>query len=248
MDYTVHGILQAWILEWVAFPFSRGSHPGLQHCRWILYQLSYQGSPGLGFKLHFHHWLDVWPGVSSWSSASVPSFVKLAAASTKSLQSCPTLCDPIDSSPTRLPCPWDSPGKNTGVDCHFLLQCMKVKSESEVVRSCPTLSNPVDCSLPGSSVHGIFQARVLEWGAIETAWQLGLFKKRWYSRSTLPALGQAHDVSSINKIAFPCSSALYFYQHYTHFPFLKPNLLEPYFKNYILSRLYGCAPNLNHSL
>ena len=68
--------------------------------------------------------------------------------------------------PTRLPHPWDSPGKNTGVDCHFLLQCMKVKSESEVAQSCPTLSDPMDCSLPGSSVHGIFQARVLEWGAI----------------------------------------------------------------------------------
>ena len=68
--------------------------------------------------------------------------------------------------PTRLPRPWDSPGKNTGVRCHFLLQCMKVKSESEVTQSCPTLSNPMDCSLPGSSVHGIFQARVLEWGAM----------------------------------------------------------------------------------
>ena len=68
--------------------------------------------------------------------------------------------------PTRLPCPWDSPGKNTGVGCHFLLQCMKVKNEMEVPQSCPTLSDPMDCSLPGSSVHGIFQARVLEWGAI----------------------------------------------------------------------------------
>ena len=61
---------------------------------------------------------------------------------------------------------WDSPGKNTGVGCHFLLQCMKVKSESEVAQSCLTLSDPMDCSLPGSFVHGIFQARVLEWGAI----------------------------------------------------------------------------------
>ena len=67
--------------------------------------------------------------------------------------------------PTRLPCPWDSPGKNTGVGCDFLLQCMKVKSESDVAQSGPTLSDPMDCSLPGSSVHGIFQARVLEWGA-----------------------------------------------------------------------------------
>ena len=68
--------------------------------------------------------------------------------------------------PTRLPWPWDSQGKNTVVGCHFLLQCMKVKSESEVAQSCLTLSDPMDCSLPGSSVHGIFQARVLEWGAI----------------------------------------------------------------------------------
>ena len=68
--------------------------------------------------------------------------------------------------PTRLPCPWDSPGKNTGVGCHFLLQCMKVKSEQEVAHSCLDSSDPMDCSLPGSSVHGIFQAKVLEWGAI----------------------------------------------------------------------------------
>ena len=86
-----------------------------------------------------------------------------AAAAAKSLQSCLTLCDPTDG---RLPCPWDSPGKNTGVGCHFLLLCMKVKSEHEVAQSCPTFSDPMDCSLPGSSVHGIFQARVLAWGAI----------------------------------------------------------------------------------
>ena len=73
---------------------------------------------------------------------------------------------PQRQQPTRLLCPWDSPGKNTGVGCHFLLQYMKVKIESEVAQSCPTLSDPMDCSLPGSSVHGILQARVLEWGAI----------------------------------------------------------------------------------
>ena len=78
-------------------------------------------------------------------------------ATAKSLQSCPTLFRPH---------PWDSTGKNTGVGCHFLIQCMKVKSESEVTQPCPTLRDPMDCSLPGSSVHGIFQARVLEWGAI----------------------------------------------------------------------------------
>ena len=73
---------------------------------------------------------------------------------------------PHSRQPTRLHRPWDSPGKNTGVGCHFLLQCMKVKSESEVTQSCLTLSDPMDCSLPGSSVHEIFQARVLEWVAI----------------------------------------------------------------------------------
>ena len=82
-----------------------------------------------------------------------------------------------------LPRLWDSPGKNTGVGCHFLLQCMKVKSQSEVAQSCPTLRNPMDGSLPGSSVHGIFQARVLEWGAIAFSlmnmnkWQLAHSKK-----------------------------------------------------------------------
>ena len=71
--------------------------------------------------------------------------------------------------PTRLPHPWDSPGKNTGVGCHFPPQCMKVKSESEFAESCPTLSYPMDCGPPGSSVHGIFQARILEWGALPSA-------------------------------------------------------------------------------
>ena len=85
-----------------------------------------------------------------------------AAAAAKSLQSCPTLCNPRDGSPPGFPRPRGSPGKNTGVDWHFLLQCMKVKSESEVAQLCPTPSGPMDCSLPGSSVHGICQARVLD--------------------------------------------------------------------------------------
>ena len=76
---------------------------------------------------------------------------------------------PHGRQPTSPPSPWDSPGKNTIVGCHFFLQCMKVKSEGEVPLSCPTLSNPMDCSLPGFSVHGIFQARVLEWGAIASS-------------------------------------------------------------------------------
>ena len=89
----------------------------------------------------------------------------MRTATAKSRQSCPTLCDPIDGSPPGFR-PWDSPGKNTGMGCHLLLQYMKVKSESEVAQSCPTVCDPMDCSLPGSSVHGISQARVLQWGAI----------------------------------------------------------------------------------
>ena len=92
--------------------------------------------------------------------------------------------------PMRLPRPWDSPGKNTGVGCHFLLQCMKVKSESEVAQSCLTLSDPMDCSLPGSSIHGISQARVLEWGAIAFSIQLS----RWY-------------LFSSSQVSFPGTSA-----------------------------------------
>ena len=87
-----------------------------------------------------------------------------AAAAAKSLQVVSNSVQPHIRQPTRLPRPWDSPGKNTGVGCPCLLQCMKVKSE--VAQSCPTLSDPMDCSPPGSSAHGIFQARVLEWGAI----------------------------------------------------------------------------------
>ena len=101
--------------------------------------------------------------ILGWDSSGTLNLFKLsAAAAAKSFQSCLTLCDPIDGSPPGS-CPWDSPGKNTGVGCHFLLQFMKVKSESEAAQSCPTLSNRMDCSRPGSSVHGIFQARVLEW-------------------------------------------------------------------------------------
>ena len=74
-----------------------------------------------------------------------------AAAAAKLFQSCPTLCDPIDGSPLGFSVPGILQAR---VGCHFLLQCMKVKSESEVVQSCLTLSNPMDCSLPGSSIHG----------------------------------------------------------------------------------------------
>ena len=88
--------------------------------------------------------------------------------------------------PTRLSCPWDSPGKNTGVGCHFPLQCMKVKNQSEVAQLCPTLSNPMDCSPPGSSIQGIFQAGVLEWGAI--AFSLLLWSATYKNSSFLTDL------------------------------------------------------------
>ena len=93
--------------------------------------------------------------------------------------------------PTRLLCPWDSPGKNTGVGCHFLLQCVKVKSESEVAQSCPILSDPMDCSLPGSSVRGIFQARVLEWVAIAFSVKCVLFHLVIIHRSSICYLSRS---------------------------------------------------------
>ena len=106
---SVHGIFQARVLESVAISFSRGSsRPRDRTC------ISCIGRFGV-----LYHWATA------------------AAAAAKSLQLCPTLCDPIDRQPTRLARPWDSPGKNTGLGCHFLLQCMKVKSESEVAQSCP---------------------------------------------------------------------------------------------------------------
>ena len=101
-------------------------------------------------QFHFDYW-----GLSK----------QFTAAAAKSHQSRPTVRT-HRRQPTRLRRPWDSPGKNTGVGCHFLLQCMKVKSESEVAQSCPTLCDPMDYSPPSSSVHGIFQARVLEWVSI----------------------------------------------------------------------------------
>ena len=156
----VPGILQSRTLEWVSISFSNA-------WKWKL-----------KVKSLSHVWLFTTPWTAAhqaplsmefsrqeyWSGVPLPSPWICTAA--KSLQSCPTLVRPHRRQPTRLPHPWDSPGKNTGVDCHFLLQGMKVKSESEVAQSCPTLRDPMDCSLPGSSVHGIFQARVLEWGAI----------------------------------------------------------------------------------
>ena len=99
----------------------------------------------------------------------------------------------LAQTPTRLPCPWDSPGKNTGVGCHFLLQCMKVKSEREVAQSCLTLSDPMDFSPPGSSVHGIFQAGVLEWGAVAFSYPPSLGFSRQEHWSGLPFPSPMHE-------------------------------------------------------
>ena len=101
------------------------------------------------------------------------------------------MSNPHRRQPTRLPSPWDSPGKNTGVGCHFLLQCMKVKSESEVTQSCPTLSDPMDYSLPGSYIHGIFQARVLELVAIAFSWNNSL--------SLIKSIGPDDFISNFNQ-------------------------------------------------
>ena len=136
---SVHGILQARILEWVTTLSSRGSS---QPRDWT--QVS--GITGRFFSI----WAT---SVACCCCCEVTSVVSNSVR-------------PHRQQPTRLSHPWDSPGRNTGVGCHFLLQCMQVKSEREVTQSCPTLCNPMDCSLPGSSAHGIFQAKVLEWGAI----------------------------------------------------------------------------------
>ena len=149
---SVHGIPQARIPEWVAMPSSKGS----AQCR----DLPNTGIEPLSLRS------AALASEFFTSSATWEAKTDAAAAAAKSLQSCPTLCDRIDGSPPGTPRPWDSPGKNTGVGCHFLLQSMKVKSENEVAQSCLTLSDLMDCSLPGSSIHGIFQARVLELGAI----------------------------------------------------------------------------------
>ena len=120
---------------------------------------------------------------ASW--ISLPS---LSAAAAKLLQSCPTV-RPHRRQPIGLPCPWDSPGKSTGVGCHFLLQYMKVKSESEVTQSCPTLGDPMDCSLPGSSIRGIFQARVLEWGARTNSSQSEIWRQFLFPLESFLACG-----------------------------------------------------------
>ena len=106
------------------------------------------------------------PGDAQGTGGYQEGVVAAATAAVKSLQSCLTLCDSLDGSPPGSAVPGILQARTLEWVCHFLLQCMKVKSESEVAQSCLTLRDPVDCSLPGSSIHGIFQARVLEWGAI----------------------------------------------------------------------------------
>ena len=117
-------------------------------------------SQGRGRLVGCHLW-----GRTESETTAIDYIYVYAAAAAKSLVMSDSV-RPYRWQPTRLRHPWDSPSKNTGVGCHFLLQCMQVKSESEVAQSCPTLSDPMDCSLSGSSIHGIFHARVLEWGAI----------------------------------------------------------------------------------
>ena len=111
---------------------------------------AHQAPPSLGFSRQEH-----------WSELPFPSPMHESEKSKWSRSVVSNPVRPHRRQPTRLPHPWDSLGKNTGVGCHLLLQCMKVKSQSEVTQLCPTLSDPMDCSIPGSSVHGIFQARVL---------------------------------------------------------------------------------------
>ena len=110
--------------------------------------------------------------------------------------------------PTRLPRPRDSPSKDPGVRCHFLLQCMKVESESEVTQSCQTLSDPMDCSIPGSSIHGIFQARVLEWGAI--------FDVQTLAQACIVVMDVTWEKNSLNTICF-----------FFFFPFKRKCFLSP---------------------
>ena len=119
------------------------------------YMAAHQALPSLRLSRQEH-----------WSGLPFPSPVHESEKGKWSRSVMSNSVRPHRRQPTRLSHPWHYPGKNTGVGCHFLLQCMKVKSEREVAQSCPTLSDPMDCSLPGSSLHGIFQARALEWGAI----------------------------------------------------------------------------------
>ena len=143
------------------------------------------------------------------------------------------LCATPQTAAHQAPCPWDSPGKNTGVGCHFLLQCMKVKSETEVAQLCPTPSNPMDCSPPGSSVHGIFQARVLEWVAIAFSNLLSTcFQFFWVCTYPEVELLKSYGNSILNVlmsyyIVFHNDSPLHSCQQYTRIPF-SPYPCQPF--------------------
>ena len=142
---SVHGISQARILEWVVIFYSRGTFPN-------------QGS-----NPHLSCVSCIGGGLfTTWTpgEASGHLLLLLLLSRFSRVRLCATPWT------AAYLCPWNSSGKNTEVGCHFLLQCMKVESESEVAQSCPILCDPMDCSPPGSSIHGIFQATVLEWGAI----------------------------------------------------------------------------------
>ena len=140
------------------------------------------------------------------------------SAAAKSLQSCPTLCDPIGS---RIPRPWDSPGKNTGVGCHFLLQCIKVKSESEVAHPCPTLSNPMDCSLPGSSILRFSRQEYWSGVPLPSLHLLQMVNKlmKWLAGKRLTAMWIQATVLSLSLILLFIHSK--FQPNQTTHPFLK---------------------------
>ena len=193
------------MLLWIIFLGQDSPWRTLQGHSLLLGRLSHAGSKRVNGRSH--HELRVYEAAMKLTLSS-PSFVSLSShfqhpqqtslsllphpflAQLPFLKGCCCCCcccgtsvvsdsvQPHRWQPTRLPCPWDSPGQNTGVGCHFLLQCMKVKSESEVAQSCPTLSDPMDCSLSGSSIHGIFQARVLDW-----------VLKGWLSANPVPLTG-----------------------------------------------------------
>ena len=158
---TIPGILQATTLEWVAISFSKAwkwkvKVKSLSHVQLLVtpWTAAYQAPPSMGFSSQ-----EYWSGLPLPSPVGYVCCCWVASVVSDSVRPHKTVAHPA------LPTLGFS-NKNTGVGCHFLLQCMKVKSESEVSQLCLTPSNPMDCSLPGSSIHGIFQARVLEWVAI----------------------------------------------------------------------------------
>ena len=130
---------------------------------------------GDGWMASLMQWAWTWASSRRWWRTGRPVWCSSWGQEAAAASAVSDSVQPHRRQPTRLHRPWDSPGKNTGVGCHCLLQCMKVKSGSEVAQSCPTLYHPRDCSLPGSSIHGIFQARVLEWVTIA----FSRVKKRW---------------------------------------------------------------------